>query len=74
MERIGFIGLGNMGGPMASNLVKSGKEVVGFDLMDEALEIANAAVAAAAVAFSEMYSVMRIVHWFVPRRPWLHSA
>ena len=41
MERIGFIGLGNMGGPMASNLVKSGKEVVGFDLMDEALEIAQ---------------------------------
>ena len=41
MERIGFIGLGNMGCPMASNLVKSGKEVVGFDLMDEALEIAQ---------------------------------
>jgi len=41
MTRIGFIGLGNMGGPMASNLVKSGIEVTGFDLMDEALKIAE---------------------------------
>lgn len=30
--RIGFIGLGNMGGPMAANLAKAGHEVRGFDL------------------------------------------
>ena len=30
--RIGFIGLGNMGGPMAANLVKAGHEVQGFDV------------------------------------------
>ena len=30
--KIGFIGLGNMGGPMAANLVAAGHEVVGFDL------------------------------------------
>ncbi len=41
MTRIGFIGLGNMGGPMAANLVKSGIEVTGFDLMDEAIKIAE---------------------------------
>jgi NADPH-dependent glutamate synthase beta subunit-like oxidoreductase len=29
--RIGFIGLGNMGAPMAANLVKAGHEVTGFD-------------------------------------------
>ncbi len=34
MARIGFIGLGNMGGPMAANLVKAGHEVRGFDLVD----------------------------------------
>ena len=28
MATIGFIGLGNMGGPMARNLVKAGYEVV----------------------------------------------
>lgn len=32
MKRIGFIGLGNMGAPMAANLVKAGYEVTGFDL------------------------------------------
>jgi 3-hydroxyisobutyrate dehydrogenase len=33
MARIGFIGLGNMGGPMAANLVKAGHEVTGFDIV-----------------------------------------
>jgi 3-hydroxyisobutyrate dehydrogenase len=32
MPAIGFIGLGNMGGPMAANLVKAGREVLGSDV------------------------------------------
>ncbi|HSV01246.1 MAG TPA: NAD(P)-binding domain-containing protein, partial [Roseiarcus sp.] len=36
MANIAFIGLGNMGGPMAANLVKSGHAVTGFDLVDAA--------------------------------------
>jgi 3-hydroxyisobutyrate dehydrogenase len=32
MTTIAFIGLGNMGGPMAANLVKAGQTVVGYDL------------------------------------------
>ncbi|MDB5511642.1 MAG: mmsB [Enterovirga sp.] len=32
MATIAFIGLGNMGGPMAANLVKAGHSVAGFDL------------------------------------------
>ena len=32
MPTIGFIGLGNMGAPMAANLVRSGSHVLGFDL------------------------------------------
>jgi 3-hydroxyisobutyrate dehydrogenase len=32
MAHIGFIGLGNMGGPMAANLVKAGERVLGFDV------------------------------------------
>jgi 3-hydroxyisobutyrate dehydrogenase len=39
---IGFIGLGNMGGPMAANLVKAGHRVTGFDLVPEALAHAEA--------------------------------
>ncbi|AZA83716.1 3-hydroxyisobutyrate dehydrogenase [Chryseobacterium lactis] len=38
MSKIAFIGLGNMGGPMAANLVKKGHTVVGFDLSDSALK------------------------------------
>ena len=37
MTRIAFIGLGNMGGGMAANLVKAGHEVHAFDLSSEAL-------------------------------------
>jgi len=37
MTNIAFIGLGNMGGPMAANLVKAGHSVTAFDLMPEAL-------------------------------------
>src|SRR5208282_3478284 len=33
MAHIGFIGLGNMGGPMAGNLVKAGEHVSGFDVV-----------------------------------------
>jgi len=33
MPAIGFIGLGNMGAPMAANLVKSGEHVLGFDVV-----------------------------------------
>ncbi|MBU2964599.1 3-hydroxyisobutyrate dehydrogenase [Amphritea sp. 2_MG-2023] len=38
MATIGFIGLGNMGGPMAINLLKAGHEVNAFDLSQAALD------------------------------------
>ncbi|XOV82103.1 MAG: 3-hydroxyisobutyrate dehydrogenase [bacterium] len=37
MQKVGFIGLGNMGGPMASNLLAKGYEVQAFDLSAAAL-------------------------------------
>ena len=39
--KIAFIGLGNMGGGMAANLVKAGHQVNAFDLSDEALSTAK---------------------------------
>jgi 3-hydroxyisobutyrate dehydrogenase len=36
MPNIGFIGLGNMGAPMAANLVKTGDHVLGFDVVPAA--------------------------------------
>lgn len=41
-ERIAFLGLGNMGGPMAGNLVRAGYPVVGFDPVPAAQEAARA--------------------------------
>ena len=38
MAAIGFIGLGNMGLPMAQNLVKAGHAVIGYDLSEYAGE------------------------------------
>ncbi|HKM60946.1 MAG TPA: 3-hydroxyisobutyrate dehydrogenase [Acidisphaera sp.] len=37
MARVGFIGLGNMGGPMAANLMKAGHELQGFDVVPSVL-------------------------------------
>ena len=34
MASIAFIGLGNMGGPMAANLVRAGHTVTAFDLVE----------------------------------------
>jgi 3-hydroxyisobutyrate dehydrogenase len=38
MATVGFIGLGNMGAPMAANLVKAGHTVTGYDLNPAALQ------------------------------------
>jgi 3-hydroxyisobutyrate dehydrogenase len=43
MTKIAFIGLGNMGGPMAANLVKAGHAVTGFDLSGASRAVAEAA-------------------------------
>lgn len=37
MARIAFIGLGNMGGPMAQNLLKAGHDVLGYDISLDAV-------------------------------------
>jgi 3-hydroxyisobutyrate dehydrogenase len=41
-RRVAVIGLGNMGGPMAANLVKAGHQVTGFDLVPASCEAAAA--------------------------------
>ncbi len=49
--KIGFIGLGNMGAPMATNLAKAGHEVTGFDVAGttaEGVRVADSLEAAVA--------------------------
>jgi 3-hydroxyisobutyrate dehydrogenase len=48
--KIGFIGLGNMGKPMALNLLKDGHEVIGFDTVPTNLEGITMATSAADAA------------------------
>ena len=48
--KIGFIGLGNMGGPMAANLAKAGHEVTGFDMANVAIEGVTLAASGAEAA------------------------
>ncbi len=48
--KIGFIGLGNMGAPMAANLARAGHDVTGFDLAAPAPEGVTMAASAAGAA------------------------
>lgn len=53
MATIGFIGLGNMGGPMAANLAQAGHQVKAFDLSDSALKAVTEAGASACSSAAE---------------------
>ncbi|MEY8843260.1 NAD(P)-dependent oxidoreductase, partial [Cribrihabitans sp. XS_ASV171] len=48
--KIGFIGLGNMGAPMAANLAAAGHEVTGFDMAEVSVEGVTMAGSAAEAA------------------------
>jgi 3-hydroxyisobutyrate dehydrogenase len=57
--KIGFIGLGNMGGPMAANLAKAGYTVVGFDTAGVSIEgVTNAASSAEAAKDADVVITM----------------
>jgi 3-hydroxyisobutyrate dehydrogenase len=56
--KIAFIGLGNMGAPMARNLLKAGHEVTGFDTMARPEAIRLAASAAKTVDGAEVVVTM----------------
>jgi len=65
-ETIAFIGLGNMGGPMAANLVKGGHRVAGFDLSAEACAKAKEAGASIAGSVIEAVNGADIVITMLP--------
>lgn len=66
MARIGFIGLGNMGGGMAANLARGGHDVRAFDLSAEALARAGAAGCLAAATAAEAASGAEAVITMLP--------
>jgi 3-hydroxyisobutyrate dehydrogenase len=66
MAKIGFIGLGNMGGPMAANLVKAGHKVVGFDLVEASRAAAKAEGVTIAASAAEAVKGAEVVITMLP--------
>ena len=66
MANIAFIGLGNMGGPMARNLLKAGHAVAVFDLSKPAVEALVAAGASAAESPAKAASGADVVVSMLP--------
>jgi 3-hydroxyisobutyrate dehydrogenase len=66
MARVGFIGVGNMGGPMARNLLKAGHTVKVFDLSEEAM---NFAVQSGAKAAQSVKDAARGVEFAISMLP-----
>jgi len=66
MARIGFIGLGNMGLPMARNLVAAGHEVRAFDAAKAAVDRAAAAGASAAADLGAAIAGASVVITMLP--------
>jgi len=69
MATIGFIGLGNMGAPMAANLVGAGHQVIGFDLVPRAMEALATKGGHAAASAAEATAGGEIVITMLPAGP-----
>ena len=66
MTAIAFIGLGNMGGPMAANLVKAGHRVIGYDLVEKLRQDAAASGVAIAASAREAVTGADVVVTMLP--------
>jgi 3-hydroxyisobutyrate dehydrogenase len=74
IERVGFIGLGNMGGPMCSHLVRAGFDVTAFDLSADALGRVVAAGARGAASASECARGVQALITMLPAPPHVESV
>jgi 3-hydroxyisobutyrate dehydrogenase len=74
MRRIAFIGLGNMGGGMAANQAKAGREVLAFDLSKEAMERAREAGCTAVGSVTEAVREAEVVITMLPAGPHVRAV
>jgi 2-hydroxy-3-oxopropionate reductase len=74
MARIGFIGLGIMGSPMATNLVKAGHTVTGYNLTQPPIDALVAAGGRGATGIAEAVADAEIVITMVPADPQVREA
>jgi len=66
MATVGFIGLGNMGGPMARNLVRAGHQVKGFDQCADAMRFAGQAGVQAAGSAAQAATGVEVLLTMLP--------
>ena len=66
MAKVGFIGLGNMGMPMAQNLLKTAHEVTGFDLNVDATEQLAASGGSTANSIADACKAAEVVITMLP--------
>ena len=74
MARIAFIGLGNMGLPMAQNLVRAGHAVVGYDVVQAAVGRLSAAGGAAATSVAQVCAGAETVITMLPAGEHVRAA
>ena len=79
MATVGFIGLGNMGAPMAANLVKAGHRVIGYDINAAAVQALAGAGGQAAASAADAARGAEVVITMLPagehvREVWLHQG
>ena len=66
MARVGFIGLGNMGGHMAHNLLKAGHSVKAFDVEAQCVQVAKERGAEVAASVADAVSDVEVVVTMLP--------
>ena len=74
MTKVGIVGLGIMGGPMASNLLKAGYDVIGFDVVPSALERLAADGGTNAVSAAQAAAESDVVITMLPNHPQVEAV
>jgi 3-hydroxyisobutyrate dehydrogenase len=74
MTKVGFIGLGNMGMPMAQNLLKAAYEVTGFDLNAHATEVLAANGGSSANSVADACKAAEVVITMLPAGEQVHDV
>ena len=74
MQKIGFIGLGIMGRPMAKNLLKKGYDLTVYDIVPESVNVLAAAGAKTAASCREAVAGADVVITMLPNSPHVKEA
>ena len=74
MQKIGFIGMGIMGKPMAKNLIDAGYSLIAYDINEDALEEMVAYGAEKASSCQEVSSLCEVIITMLPNSPHVKKA